>query len=189
VRVVKLIERSPAAGLLPIQKGDLALEEITGVKITSFQPFKGQMKAVAAALKKATKLPAPDVVQSVSAGAWRCVPAGFETWFVFGPEVLSSLPGAALSDQSDGWAGLRLTGKAAPDVLARLVPLDLRNNAFPTDKSAKTMLNHMALIIDRRKDGFDLWVFRSMVKTAVHQIEAAMTAVSARAGSNGPMSR
>jgi heterotetrameric sarcosine oxidase gamma subunit len=187
--VVKLIERSPFAGLLPIQKGDLALEEISGVKITSVQPFAGQMKSVATALKKATKLPMPGVGQSVSAGTWRCFPAGLDTWFVFGPEVLSALQGAAVTDQSDGWSGLRLSGKAAPDVLARLVPIDLREPAFPPDRAARTLLNHMALIIERRKDGFDLWVFRSMAKTAVHEIEAAMTAVSERAGPSGPRSR
>jgi heterotetrameric sarcosine oxidase gamma subunit len=181
--VVKLIERSPFAGMLPIQKGDLALEEIAGVRITGVQPFKGQMKAVATALKKATKLAAPVVGQTTSAGPWRCISAGLETWFVFGPESLSDLPGAAVSEQSDGWAGLRLTGRSAPDVLARLVPIDLRDSAFPPDRAAKTLLNHMALIIDRRADSFDLWVFRSMAKTAVHEIDAAMTSVSARLGS------
>ena len=179
--MVKLIERTPAAGLLPIQKGDLALEEITGLKVTSLQPFKGQAKALATALKKLTKLPAPEIGRSHSAGPWRCISAGLDTWFVFGSEALREVPGAATTDQSDGWAGLRLSGAKAADVLARLVPIDLREVAFPTDRAAKTLLNHMALIIDRRNDGFDLWVFRSMVKSAVHEIDVALQAVVARA--------
>lgn len=178
--MVKLIERSSAAGLLPIQKGDLELQEITGLKITSVQPFKGKAKVLATALKKATKLPTPLARQSVSAGPWRCLPAGLDTWFLFGPEGLAGLDGAAVTDQSDGWTGLRLSGHAAPDVLARLVPIDLREVSFPTDRAAKTLLNHMALIIEHRGDGFDLWVFRSMTATAIHEIEAAMIAVTAR---------
>ena len=50
-------------------------------------------------------------------------------WLVEGRgagEVADWLGGlAAVTDQSDAWAGLRLAGDAAREVLARLVPLDL----------------------------------------------------------------
>jgi len=36
----------------------------------------------------------------------------------------------AVVDQSDGWAALRVTGAGAVDVLARLVPVDLRPQVF-----------------------------------------------------------
>ena len=39
--------------------------------------------------------------------------------------------GAAVTDQSDGWAGMVLTGATRREVLARLVPLDLGPTAFP----------------------------------------------------------
>ena len=48
-------------------------------------------------------------------------------------EEISKLPAAhaALTDQTDGWASLTLTGPHATDALLRLVPLDLRPAAFP----------------------------------------------------------
>ena len=44
---------------------------------------------------------------------------------------------AALTDQSDAWAVLRLEGAGAGDVLARLTPLDLRESVFGTGRTAR----------------------------------------------------
>ena len=43
-----------------------------------------------------------------------------------------------MTDQSDGWTVLALSGAAAVDVLARLVPVDLRLAAFPVGGALRT---------------------------------------------------
>jgi sarcosine oxidase subunit gamma len=119
------------------------------------------------------------------AGRWedrnsaRVIWTGRAQWVVLGdrPEVR----GAAVTDQSDGWAGFRLAGAAAADVLMRLVALDLRVAAFPVGSAARSGLNHMNMVLLREEGGFALLVFRSMARTAWHELAEAMARVDTRA--------
>ena len=78
---------------------------------------------------------------------------------------------------------MSLSGAAAADVLARLVPLDLRLAACPVGTALRTQVNHMNAVILRTGDyGFEILVFRSMARTAWHELEAAMGMVAARGG-------
>jgi heterotetrameric sarcosine oxidase gamma subunit len=110
-------------------------------------------------------------------GGARVVWTGRGQWFVMGdrPE------GGAVTDQSDGWAGFRLAGPAAADVLMRLVALDLRVASFPVGSAARSGLNHMPLVLLREEGGFAMLTFRSMARTAWHEIAEAMARVEARA--------
>lgn len=92
------------------------------------------------------------------------------------------IAGAALTDQSDGWAALRLEGPAATDALMRLYPLDLRLQSFAQGAAARAPLNHMQSVLLRTAPySFDILVFRSMAQTAWHEVAAAMKTVAARA--------
>lgn len=112
-------------------------------------------------------------------GGARVVWTGRGQWFVLGerPEV----SGAAVTDQSDGWVGFRLAGAAAADALMRLVALDLRLSAFPVGSAARSGLNHMPMVLLREEGGFALLTFRSMARTAWHEIAEAMARMDARA--------
>ena len=69
------------------------------------------------------------------------------------------------------------------DVLARLVPVDLRLAAFPVGRAVRPGLNHMNAVILRTGDhAFEIMVFRSMARTAWHEVETTMNMVAARAG-------
>ena len=94
------------------------------------------------------------------------------------PEGLDGL--AAVTDQSDAWIVVRLEGAGAEDVLARLVPIDLRGRAFPQDSAARTLLGHMSVGIVRVPGGFEIRAFRSMAGTLAHELGRAMRAVAAR---------
>lgn len=116
------------------------------------------------------------------AGRWedrgnaRIIWTGRAQWFVTGER-----PGVgAVTDQSDGWAGFRLAGAAAADVLMRLVALDLRVSAFPVGSAARAALNHMPLVLLREEGGFALLTFRSMARTAWHELAGAMACLAAR---------
>ncbi len=101
--------------------------------------------------------------------------AGPETWLALadaaGPDFdlrmaqnCSTL--AAVTDQSDGRTILRVSGPAARDVLAKLVPIDLHPSAFPPDATAMTLAAHIPVQIwHSPPEDFELACFRSFAET------------------------
>ena len=88
---------------------------------------------------------------------------------------------AALTDQSDGWAVIRLTGAGCEAVLARLVAVDLRPGHFRRGHTLRTLLFHAPASLTRiGAHGFEIMVFRSMAASAVHELGVAMKSVAAR---------
>ena len=176
-----LIAKSPLAGQRPLTLGATTLAEIILPRLTSVASFRGQEKDLAKALKTlGLSFPAPGRISA--AGTARLVWTSRDQAFLFGADPAPLGPHAALTDQSDGWAGLRLDGPAAEAVLTRLVPLDLRRAAFPDGHCARAPLNHMQSILLRNgPQSFDILIFRSMARTAWHEVETALTAVTARA--------
>jgi sarcosine oxidase subunit gamma len=167
---------------LPLALGAGLLEALPAVPILSIAPYPGHEDEATKALGG---FPAPG--DCLALGGGRLVWAGRAMAFLFDPDDLSEqglagrLAGvAAVTDQTDGWAGLRLSGDDAIDVLARLVPLDLAQMA--DGRSARSLLNHAPLLLIRRDDAFEIWSFRSMAGTILHEVEAAMRAVAARRG-------
>ncbi len=175
-----LIPATPAEGLTPVDAKGTTLIELPMTRITSISAFPGQEAAVSKALKSlGLRLPGPG--RSIAKGAARILWSGQDQSFLIGAAP-PPLPGAAVTDQSDGWALFRLEGPLAVAALARLVPVDLRLSAFPLDATARSLLFHMPLSITRTgAQAFDLMVFRSMAATAVDEIAVAMTSVAALA--------
>jgi len=177
-----LASQQPCAGLgLPLTLGRCRLEALQAEAITAIAPFPGGNSAVDACLKPlGLRFPGPG--ESRSAAGARIVWAGRDTAFLIGAPPPGGLcEHAAISDQSDGWAGLRLEGADSEAVLARLVPLDLRGAVFGPGQCARAPINHMqALILRTRPDAFDIRVYRSMTATLVHELTEAMRGVCAR---------
>ncbi|MEO1640013.1 MAG: sarcosine oxidase subunit gamma [Pseudomonadota bacterium] len=172
--MVKLVPLTPCDGLLPIEIGGVTVSKVLPKALTSVAPFKGQEKAVSAALKKAVGDGLPEVGQR----------AGAVTWFGHGMYLVAdrvALDGAAVTDQSDAWAVVEIAGAGAEDVLARLVPIDLRSAGFPKNSVAKTMLAHLSITIVRTgPDRFEIMAMRSMATTLVHDLKTAMKGLAAR---------
>jgi heterotetrameric sarcosine oxidase gamma subunit len=171
----------PPLGHAPVTHGTVTLAELTLPRLTSVAPFEKQDKAVAKALKTmGLTFPAPNATVT-SKGDGTLIWTGRNQAFLLAadPTPLEGL--AALTDQSNGWCGLTLTGAGATDVLARLVPVDLRDSQFPVGRCVRTGLNHMNLILWRSApDAFTLLTFRSMARTAWHELLEAMQTVAAR---------
>lgn len=172
---------TPAFGTdLPVTTDGVVARATSYEAITSVAPFRGQEDAVSAALaaQVGAGLPAPNRAEG-SATA-RVVWFGIGQVFVLGPKV-APIAVAALTDQTDGWAGIALEGPSARDVLARLVPADLRGHVFAPGHVMRSPLGHMnALILRTGADAYEVMVFRSMAGTAVHDLATAMHAVAAR---------
>lgn len=178
--MAELTSITPCAGILPLTIGSVTLTEEAPEAITSIAPLKGQTDAVSAMLKDTVgaAFPAPNKATG-KAGA-RAVWSGQGQALVLGPSP-DPITGAAMTDQSDAWAVMTLEGAAAREVLARLVPLDLRPDAFKTGHAARTLLGHMMAVLFRTgADRYTVMVFRSMAATAVHDFKTAMEAVAAR---------
>lgn len=174
-----LIAASPVTGDLPVTKGALTLSRIDPGRLTLIAPFKGQAGPTSAALENATGLALPDRGRLVQSGA-----ASIQ-WFGRGQYLLAGvaapdLPQAAITDQTDGWVVLELTGPGAATVMARLVPVDLRLEAAPTGTALRTDLHGMMVAITRpSEDRLRIFGYRSMARSLCHAITDAMTHVAA----------
>ena len=175
----ELIAKSALEGR-SLSLGGVNLAEVEVGPIFSIAVFPGGGKTVARGLKSlGLAFPAPNSFVE-KAGA-RIVWTGRYQAFLMGVAP-PALDGAAVTDQSDGWAVLALSGASAVDVLARLVPMDLRLSACPVGSALRTQVNHMNAVILRTGDhSFEAMVFRSMAQSAWHELETATHMVEARA--------
>jgi heterotetrameric sarcosine oxidase gamma subunit len=188
-----LAPRDSLAGLhLPLTHGGAMLGAGAAGALVSIAPFRGRDAVVATILNDqlGATLPEPGHVAEGTSG--RVIWMGLGQSFAELPETAAAdlmaalAPHAAVTDQSDGWAALSLTGPHARLVLARLVPLDLDPAAFPPGSVARTQLRHVICALLATEGGFRILVLRSFARTAVHDLGTAMAAVAARAELAGP---
>lgn len=175
----ELIAKSALEGR-SLTLGSVTLAEMDPGPISSVALYPGGAKLAAKGLKTlGLTFPAPNTFTERK-GA-RIVWTGRDQAFLIGVAPLA-LEGAAVTDQSDGWTVLGLSGGSVVDVLARLVPVDLRLAAFPVGRAVRSQLNHMNAVILRTGDyALEVMVFRSMARTAWHELEATISMVAARA--------
>lgn len=176
--MAELIARTPCDGLLPRTIGTVTLEETELGTLTSVAPYKGAPDA----LKDAHGMAFPAPNRATGKAGARAIWFGRDMALLAGPEPAASLAEhAALTDQSDAWACVTLSGQGAEDVLARLVPIDTRAATFKRGHTARTQLQHLGVSLTRLgPDSFLILAFRSMAGTLVHDLVGAMETVAAR---------
>lgn len=168
----ELLAKSALDGRTITLAGTTLAEAYIG-PLTSIAPFPGQTEATGAALGHA--FPEPNTTSGPLLWAGRDLAMLLGT----APDLTGL---AATTDQTGGWCALRLTGPHAADALMRYTPLDLREKSFPPGTCTRAPLNHMSMILAREADGFLILIFRSMAQTAWHELETALHALHARAG-------
>lgn len=96
------------------------------------------------------------------------------------PTAASALGSAAyVTDQSDSWAMLRMSGAGVRVALERICPLDLDDQAFPEGRVARTVMEHLSIIILRDgPDSFLLMSPRSSARSFRHAVELSVVNVS-----------
>lgn len=177
--MVKLIAKTPCAGLLPKTIGTVTLSEVTPDTITFIAPFKGQAKVVSDALKAATGLAFPAPNRMAGRGP-RII------WCGMGQALLMDVTApdmpAQVIDHSDAWAIVEVSGADARAVLARLTPIDLRPTSFKRGHTARTLIAHMtASVTCTGTERFEVMAMRSMAGTLVHELEQAAQNIADRA--------
>jgi sarcosine oxidase subunit gamma len=65
---------------------------------------------------------------------------------------------------------IRIEGAALPELMARLVPLDLRPGRFPDGSVASTGLHHVGVTLLARAGGVDLFVPRSFARSLFEHV-------------------
>lgn len=175
----ELIAKTALAGKNLVVAGT-TLAEVDHGAVNSIAPYPGQSYPVSKALEPlGFGFPAVNcfTLNGEAMIAW----AGREQAFLIGAKCPDVSGLAAVTDQSGGWVSLSLQGPLAVDALARYVPMDLRLSAFPVGMAARTPLYHMSMVLLRvAEDGFRLMLFRSMARTAWHEIEVALKTLAAR---------
>jgi heterotetrameric sarcosine oxidase gamma subunit len=173
--VPELIAKTALSGQAPLTLAGVTLAEATLGPITSIAAFPGQEAATANALGG---WPAPN----------RFIDAPIRVWtapdqvFLIGAAAPDLTGLAATTDQTGGWAALRLDGPQAQAALARIYPLDLRPAAFAPGHAARAPFGHMqSVLLCLAPDSFLILVFRSMARTAWAEVAHVLQAMAARA--------
>ena len=177
----ELIAKSALEANQPLRRAGVTMAALPRQKITSIALYPGQAGQADQVLREmALAMPKPG--QMLRSGDVALVWTGRDQAFLFGDDAPEGLGAhAALTDQSGGWAGVSLQGEHAAEVLARLLPLDLRLAAFPAETAARAAVNHLpALILRHRADHFEIWSFRSMARTLWHELAEVLAQFEAR---------
>jgi|SRR6056297_1534223 len=164
--------------------GRAHLAEVPLVPLHWIAPYPGREAGLSEALAAGHGVPFPGPGETHRAGEAEIRWAGRAQALLVGPEAVAPelAAHAAVTDMSDVHARLALTGPVAPDVLARLVPLDLRPARFPAGRTARSLLGRMTAQLTALDDGVEIMVMRSFARSAFDEIETAMRRVAARPG-------
>lgn len=168
---------SAFAGVSASGAGGVTVSDRDGLGIATVLVRKGRADALAARVRDRFGIVLPRGPQRAAHGAIAFVGTGSETWLATGENGGNAFAAslrtelhddAAVVDQSDGYAVLRVTGRNVRDALAKGVPIDWHPQAFRVGDVASTLVAHIGVVLWRLDDGpggramFEIAVFRSL---------------------------
>ena len=191
-----LTAQSPLGGYNMIIDGT-SLIEVTGLSMVSVAPLAGSQAAFQTAIAKLFKTgksdsPKPSATMALDqSGKQLCIlmPSAQNQWFLcFDDDGTNPIDAAktligkglskqmAMTDQSDSWVVLALSGPQSRQTLARICPIDCSASAMLIGTTARTSMEHLGAIITRRPDEGDhqpcFWLLsaRSLAASFLHTI-------------------
>ena len=79
-----------------------------------------------------------------------------------------------ITEQSDAWSGIKVSGQNVISCLERICPIDLSIDAFGINCFARTAMEHLNTIIIRtKKNEFELFSASSSAKSFLHAIKTS----------------
>lgn len=173
-----LVPRAPFADLpvAPAARRGVIVSDRDGLGLATVLARKGQSEALAQRMRERFRIELPHGPRRATArdialagtgpGAWlaSCEQGG-NAFAVSLREAIGDL--ASVSDQSDGYAVLRLSGLRVRDTLCKLVPVDVHPRVFNVGDVAVTVAAHIGATLWRLEDQtpgspvFEIAVFRS----------------------------
>ena len=84
-----------------------------------------------------------------------------------------------LTDQTDVWSGLEVSGPLALAALERICPIDLHDDAFAIGDAARTVMEYLGVLIIRTDDeAYLLLSASSSAGSFLHMLETSIRNVS-----------
>ncbi|MEX0694086.1 MAG: hypothetical protein WD075_06565, partial [Rhodospirillales bacterium] len=160
-----LIARSPLDGYSEIFM-DTRLEEVPGLAIVSIAVPQGGKTALDKAMQDAFGAMLPDTGRITTSDDNKIRFLGMSPDQVFAlydepeagaeTEIETTLAGCGyFTRQSDNWVKLRISGPATLAALERICPVDLDPAAFPENRVARTVFEHMgSIVLGDGEEGF-----------------------------------
>ena len=167
-----LIAQSPLVGYEMITDG-ASLIEVTCLSMVSIAPLSGSQTVFQTAMAKLFKTgkngsPKPSATMALDQPSKQnCIlmPSAQNQWFLcFDDDGTNPIDAAkallgkslskqmAMTDQSDSWVVLALSGPQSSQTLAQICPIDCSASAMPIGTTARTSMEHLGAIITRRPD-------------------------------------
>jgi sarcosine oxidase subunit gamma len=182
-----LISAPPLAGYDETIAG-IRLRAPEGLAIVSLALPLGGEASAEKAVKSAYGAALPEPGQSVVTKDARLVRLGVDQAFVMfkhtapnaEPVVAGKLNSAAYTtDQTDVWVALEISGARCRAALERICPLDLHPDAFAVDQAARTVMEHLGVLIIRTgEDVYLLLSASSSAGTFQHALQQSVKNVS-----------
>lgn len=164
---------------------DVLIKELSGRALVSLAvPLGGESK-FKAAMKKALKidLPPPGKYTAANASNGHLIWTAPEQYFYFFEEVghypekflKKQLNGTAyVTDQSDAFAILSVSGDKCLSALERICPINLSSAQFPVGSATRTMMEHLGVLIMRTGEKeFVLMSAASSAASFLHAVETS----------------
>lgn len=180
----QILKAAPILGGVNLDFGTCKLVERDDLALVSLAVPMGGEAALGKALKEAFGLALPSPVQSTEADGLRLIQTAPDQMMLVFPHigadanstVNAALKGAAYTtDQTDAWVCLELSGPGVLAALERLCPLDLEATAFPVGMNARTVVEHMGVLMIRLETNrFLLLSAGSSAGSFLHALETSI---------------
>ncbi len=167
--------------------GDMRLREITDLDLTSLAiPHKGATK-LKTAIKNGLSLSMPTPMKSTADAKSRLLMTQPDQIFAMTPRskhaestIRKAIGDTAyITDQTDAWVVLELSGPSSRTALERICQLDLHPDVFKKNQMARTTMEHMgSMIIRTDNDTFILMSASSSAASFLHAVEISVQHVS-----------
>ncbi|MCY3983283.1 MAG: sarcosine oxidase subunit gamma [Roseovarius sp.] len=165
--------------------GDIRLYSPEALAVVSIALPLGSEDSALAIIASAYGVDLPSPGKSVIApdGA-RLVRLGLDQAFIIFPHsapdaedvVQGKLEDAVyVTDQTDAWTALAIEGSSTRDALERICPIDLHPKSFAVDDAARTVMEHLGVLIIRAGDNdFLLLSASSSANSFLHALETSI---------------
>jgi heterotetrameric sarcosine oxidase gamma subunit len=161
------------------------IAETPGFALVSIATNPANKSTLAVSVKKAFGLALPDGGTSASKGAYTLISSAADQWLLrfahsdgTDPSVLVRTKlgtGPAVTDQSDNWVQVEVSGPRATETLERICPLDLNEQVFTKGRVGRTSMEHLGTIICKQADDgtFLLMSASSSAQSFLHAIQVS----------------
>ena len=182
-----LKEAAPLGGFA-LKAPGASLNEEAGMAMAAVTVARNRHRAFGTAFKKAFGRPPPGPTGAISSKGRSVVASARDQFLVameMPPAELAAFledafaGTATVTDQSDGWARLGLSGPRARETLERLAMLDLADAAFGIGRAARTVFERCPVILVRERPGaeealrFTILTPRSSAASLLHALTAS----------------